>query len=86
MSLLFTDCECDMNGAKNSSCNPIGGQCYCKIGVMGRQCNQCQLGYFNLTDEGCQGNTSYFRLDIMLFLFLRVGSLEMTKKCQSLEK
>nr|XP_056708935.1 usherin [Euleptes europaea] len=51
-------CECDMAGTITAShlCNKIGGQCNCKRHVSGRQCNQCQEGFFNLQQsnhEGC---------------------------------
>ena len=34
------------------------GDCYCKTNVMGRQCDMCVPGYFNLSaanPNGCQG-------------------------------
>ncbi|XP_053139313.1 usherin [Hemicordylus capensis] len=51
-------CECYIAGTKNSSrlCNKIGGQCNCKRHVSGRQCNQCQEGFYNLQQsdpDGC---------------------------------
>ncbi|XP_040841245.1 usherin [Ochotona curzoniae] len=43
-------CDCDKAGTRNSSllCDPIGGQCNCKRHVSGRQCNQCQDGFYSL--------------------------------------
>ncbi|XP_060145902.1 usherin [Globicephala melas] len=51
-------CDCDKVGTKNSSflCDQIGGQCNCKRHVSGRQCNQCQNGFYNLQEwdpDGC---------------------------------
>ncbi|XP_028580478.2 usherin [Podarcis muralis] len=51
-------CKCDTAGTENSShqCNKIGGQCNCKRHVSGRQCNQCQDGFYNLQQsdpDGC---------------------------------
>uniref|UniRef100_A0A8D0L665 Usherin n=1 Tax=Sphenodon punctatus TaxID=8508 RepID=A0A8D0L665_SPHPU len=51
-------CECHGDGTKNSSvlCDNIGGQCNCKRHVSGRQCNQCQEGFYNLQQsdhDGC---------------------------------
>uniref|UniRef100_A0A8C9BFN6 Usherin n=1 Tax=Phocoena sinus TaxID=42100 RepID=A0A8C9BFN6_PHOSS len=51
-------CDCDKVGTKNNSflCDQIGGQCNCKRHVSGRQCNQCQNGFYNLQEwdpDGC---------------------------------
>ena len=47
-------CNCDVTGAYNSTCDPYGGQCYCKPGVAGRRCDECALEYWNLGPNGCQ--------------------------------
>ena len=39
------------------SCNPQTGDCPCQPNVRGRQCNQCEEGYWNL-DSG-QGLCCY---------------------------
>ncbi|KAM9466939.1 usherin [Clarias gariepinus] len=43
-------CECNNSGTVNGSleCDQIGGQCKCKRRVSGRQCNQCQQGFYKL--------------------------------------
>ncbi|KAK3537246.1 hypothetical protein QTP70_004660 [Hemibagrus guttatus] len=51
-------CECNSNGTVNSSleCDQMGGQCKCKRHVSGRQCNQCQQGFYKLQAslaDGC---------------------------------
>ncbi|XP_029085293.1 usherin isoform X2 [Monodon monoceros] len=51
-------CDCDKVGTKNNSflCDQIGGQCNCKRHASGRQCNQCQNGFYNLQEwdpDGC---------------------------------
>ncbi|XP_058131204.1 usherin [Dasypus novemcinctus] len=51
-------CDCDKVGTRNSSllCDQIGGQCNCKRHVSGRQCNQCQDGFYSLQEldpDGC---------------------------------
>ncbi|KAI4537068.1 hypothetical protein MG293_013271, partial [Ovis ammon polii] len=51
-------CDCDKVGTRNRSflCDQIGGQCNCKRHVSGRQCNQCQNGFYNLQEwdpDGC---------------------------------
>lgn len=38
--------------------NSTIGQCMCKANVMGRACDTCKNGYFNLTtdnEDGCNG-------------------------------
>nr|XP_031294235.1 usherin [Camelus dromedarius]XP_031294237.1 usherin [Camelus dromedarius] len=52
-------CDCDEVGTRNSSllCDQIGGQCNCKRHVSGRQCNQCQDGFYGLQEwdpDGCR--------------------------------
>ncbi|KAM6217822.1 usherin isoform 2-T2 [Rhynchocyon petersi] len=53
-----TPCNCEKFGTRNSTlvCNKVGGQCNCKRHVSGRQCNQCQDGFYNLQEldpDGC---------------------------------
>lgn len=62
---LVTDCQCLLAGVVDSGdCVKEGdgesqpGDCYCKPNVMGRQCDMCRPGYYNLTAEnpdGCKG-------------------------------
>ncbi|VDN07204.1 unnamed protein product [Thelazia callipaeda] len=51
-------CECDSVGALNNNCDPQSGQCNCKErGITGRQCNQCQPGFWSFPDcRVCQCN------------------------------
>ncbi|XP_055581897.1 usherin [Falco cherrug] len=59
-------CDCYATGTENKSllCDNIGGQCNCKRHVSGRQCNQCQEGFYNLQQSNpdgcspCNCNTS----------------------------
>ncbi|XP_048212729.1 usherin [Perognathus longimembris pacificus] len=51
-------CDCDKAGTRRGSllCEKIGGQCNCKRHVSGRECNQCQNGFYNLQEldpDGC---------------------------------
>ncbi|KAM9109657.1 usherin isoform 1-T1 [Megaptera novaeangliae] len=50
-------CDCDKVGTRNNSflCDQIGGQCNCKRHVSGRQCNQCQNGFYNLQERDLDG-------------------------------
>ncbi|XP_041363873.1 laminin subunit alpha-2-like [Gigantopelta aegis] len=47
-------CACNVDGSSSVFCNRNGGQCQCKAGVGGRQCDTCLPGFFNLTSVGCQ--------------------------------
>ncbi|XP_037397596.1 usherin [Pygocentrus nattereri] len=52
-------CECSGAGTVNGSleCDQMGGQCKCKRRVSGRQCNQCQHGFYGLQSplaDGCR--------------------------------
>ncbi|XP_025748029.1 usherin [Callorhinus ursinus] len=53
-------CDCDKVGTRNSGflCDKIGGQCNCKRHVSGRQCNQCQNGFYNLQESDPDGCSS----------------------------
>lgn len=45
---------CDCAVASNSTqCDDNTGDCRCKPGVYGRQCDRCLPGYWNYTSEGC---------------------------------
>ncbi|KAM4814939.1 usherin-like, partial [Thomomys bottae] len=51
-------CDCNKAGTSHQSllCEKIGGQCNCKRHVSGRECNQCQNGFYNLQElesDGC---------------------------------
>ena len=47
-------CSCDPTGSINGSCNLLGGQCACKVGVTGRTCNKCAPGFFGFSPAGCR--------------------------------
>ena len=52
--LYITACECDSQGTvPGTTCEAKGGQCHCKPGVYGRQCDVCAPGFFNKTLQGC---------------------------------
>ncbi|VDM17994.1 unnamed protein product [Wuchereria bancrofti] len=53
-----TPCECDSVGSLNNNCNRQSGQCSCRErGITGRQCNQCQPGFWSFPDcRVCQCN------------------------------
>ncbi|KAG7199623.1 hypothetical protein KM043_014226 [Ampulex compressa] len=43
-----------MVGSATSACDIVTGQCQCKPHVIGRQCNECKIGYWGLaTGAGC---------------------------------
>ncbi|XP_044268909.1 laminin subunit gamma-1 isoform X1 [Tribolium madens] len=51
-------CECNPAGTESNGgsieCDRITGSCHCKPHVIGRNCDQCEDGYFNLrSGEGC---------------------------------
>ncbi|KAJ8374025.1 hypothetical protein SKAU_G00046050 [Synaphobranchus kaupii] len=47
-------CECYPLGALGRKCDPRSGLCPCKVGVIGRQCNQCDSPFAEVTAGGCQ--------------------------------
>ena len=49
-------CNCDREGSVSNSCDATG-QCKCKENVIGKQCNQCKAGHFDLdttNPKGCK--------------------------------
>ncbi|XP_078312981.1 uncharacterized protein LOC111134583 [Crassostrea virginica] len=50
-------CGCNPDGVSNSilSCSEPRGNCSCKPKVMGRTCNQCMDGYYNLDGDNSVG-------------------------------
>uniref|UniRef100_A0AAZ3P386 Cadherin EGF LAG seven-pass G-type receptor 1 n=1 Tax=Oncorhynchus tshawytscha TaxID=74940 RepID=A0AAZ3P386_ONCTS len=46
-------CECFQLGAMSRSCHPHTGQCQCRTGVIGRQCNRCDNPFAEVTSSGC---------------------------------
>lgn len=53
-------CECYGPGTEDNSdgisiCDQITGSCKCKFHVLGRNCDKCEEGYYNIiSGEGCQ--------------------------------
>ncbi|KAM3860333.1 laminin subunit alpha-1 [Diretmus argenteus] len=48
-------CGCDASGALSSVCDGTTGQCVCRDNVVGRTCDQCQVGFFGIqSGRGCQ--------------------------------
>ncbi|XP_051518234.1 laminin subunit alpha-5 [Myxocyprinus asiaticus] len=39
-------CGCHEVGAESDTCETFGGQCRCKLNVIGRDCSQCATGYY----------------------------------------
>jgi len=54
MILIYVECDCDLSGSYNNSCDSITGQCPCKPNVVGRTCNKCALNYYGIAStSGC---------------------------------
>uniref|UniRef100_A0A0R3RV14 Laminin EGF-like domain-containing protein n=1 Tax=Elaeophora elaphi TaxID=1147741 RepID=A0A0R3RV14_9BILA len=48
------ECNCDVLGSVNSTCDVLTGQCLCKSGVMGRRCDQCEPQHYGFGIDGCE--------------------------------
>ena len=46
-------CDCNKQGSTSLNCNPKGGQCDCRPGVTGRQCDECHPGFYGFSANGC---------------------------------
>ncbi|EAT47381.1 AAEL001477-PA [Aedes aegypti] len=52
--IVCSGCRCHVEGSANRLCHRQSGQCVCKPNVMGRQCNKCMVGYWNVqSGVGC---------------------------------
>lgn len=47
-------CKCDEIGSFNSSCENIGGQCFCHSNVNSLTCSACSYGSWGFSSSGCQ--------------------------------
>lgn len=48
-------CDCFPHGSHSRACDMDTGQCVCKSGVIGRQCNRCDNPFAEVTSLGCEG-------------------------------
>lgn len=48
-------CDCFPYGSHSRACDMDTGQCACKPGVIGRQCNRCDNPFAEVTTLGCEG-------------------------------
>lgn len=48
-------CDCFPHGSHSRACDVDTGQCACKPGVIGRQCNRCDNPFAEVTTLGCEG-------------------------------
>ena len=49
----FEACGCNVTGSNDGVCDKDGGQCSCKPGVGGQQCDFCKPGFYNFSATGC---------------------------------
>ena len=47
-------CNCDLEGSYNRTCDPITGQCQCRLGVTGQRCDACEPYQYGFSREGCK--------------------------------
>lgn len=48
-------CDCYPLGSFSRACDRDSGQCQCKPGVIGRQCDQCDNPFAEVSANGCEG-------------------------------
>jgi len=73
MCFVIIACDCDPRGSldagicdsrSNEENELEAGRCHCKLFVVGRRCDQCENGYWNLEEDnpdGCERKSfNYF--------------------------
>ena len=50
--VIFQPCDCDPHGSFDNNCDPLTGQCACKLDYNGTQCDSCLFGFYGFPD--CQ--------------------------------
>ncbi len=50
-------CDCYAVGSFSRACDRDSGQCPCKPGVIGRQCDRCDNPFAEVSSSGCEGQT-----------------------------
>ena len=59
LAFVTDTCKCHEFGANGRLCDPLSFQCDCKLGVVGRTCDKCKLGWWGIrlintqNNEGC---------------------------------
>lgn len=54
------DCECNPDGSISMECDMKTGNCLCKAGVTGRQCDKCERSKSTLRNGFCEGKPWIF--------------------------
>lgn len=49
------DCQCNPHGSVSIECDALSGECMCKDGIIGKQCDKCIQPTSILDVGGCQG-------------------------------
>ncbi|XP_041446777.1 cadherin EGF LAG seven-pass G-type receptor 3-like isoform X1 [Xenopus laevis] len=47
-------CDCYPIGSSSRTCDQESGQCYCRSGVIGRECNNCDSPFAQVSPSGCE--------------------------------
>lgn len=51
-------CDCYPLGSFSRACDRDSGQCQCKPGVIGRQCDRCDNPFAEVSANGCEGQNA----------------------------
>ena len=50
---VHVECICNSIGSKDEDCNKITGECSCKVGFTGTNCNGCATGFTGSSCNEC---------------------------------
>ena len=55
--ILISECNCYPSGTLDDTiCEKENGNCHCKDGYIGKDCDTCDEGYYMTEDDVCHGD------------------------------
>lgn len=73
------DCKCNPYGSVSIECDAFTGDCMCKDGIIGEQCDKCAQPTAILESGGCQGKWDTYLIISTLTLLLIIDLVRIQK-------
>ena len=74
-----TACNCDETGSEDLQCDE-DGQCLCKPGVTGQNCDRCEDNYYDFSVYGCRSVVE--TENAIPYKFYVLGQIGLIKQCR----